>query len=170
MASNNGRPSPIADIFGGLWSILQGMRVTIVNFFRPKITVQYPTERLTPAPRFRGVMVHLRHEAGRLKCTACGACVRACPSEVITVEGDEGRGRDKRARRYDMDLSRCMFCNLCVEACPFDAIVLGPRWDACAYTREETVLSLEQLLEPVSPEMQRKAEEAERAARRRRPR
>ena len=34
--------------------IARGMKVTLEHFFKPKITVQYPEEKIALAPRFRG--------------------------------------------------------------------------------------------------------------------
>jgi ferredoxin len=45
-------------------------------------------------------------------CTACGACVSACPVEAIS------EGEDK----YIIDPEACTDCGLCADECPFDAI------------------------------------------------
>jgi len=134
-------------------NLIKGLIVTLVNWRRPRVTIQYPfKEKLAVSPRWRGRMVHLRDEAtGRLRCTACQACVKACPANVITVEGDDNKGRERRAKSYQWREYRCMFCNLCVEACPFDAITLSPDTDAPVYERENLVWELESLLEPWSP-------------------
>ena len=42
------------EIYTGLKSLLVGMRITIVQFFKPTVTVHYPHETLKIAPRFRG--------------------------------------------------------------------------------------------------------------------
>jgi len=48
------------------------------------------------------------------KCIGCGACLRACAYDAITVS-------DKLAQ---IDLDKCVLCGACVESCPFDAIVI----------------------------------------------
>ncbi|MDZ4121378.1 MAG: electron transfer flavoprotein subunit alpha, partial [Candidatus Cloacimonadaceae bacterium] len=48
------------------------------------------------------------------KCVGCGACIRACAYEAITVS-------DKLA---DINTDRCTLCGACVQSCPFDAIVI----------------------------------------------
>jgi NADH-quinone oxidoreductase subunit I len=108
-------------------------------------TVQYPEEKLPMFPRFRGALMHLRDaETGEPKCTACGLCVRACPNDVIEVEG-EGKGRDRRVTAYRYNLSRCLFCRLCVEACTFGAIEMSHEYELSSYLRE-MVWDLEKLL------------------------
>jgi len=139
----------IADFISGAWSLLVGLKVTLKSWFGPKITVQYPfKEKLAYSPRYRGRMVHLREADGRPKCTACQACVKACPANVISVEGDDKKGRERRAKFYEWRETRCMFCNLCVEACPFDAIKLLNVTDVPAYDKADLTWQLERLLEP----------------------
>jgi NADH-quinone oxidoreductase subunit I len=147
MAEKRGWASLFAD---AVLNLLKGLWVTAAYWRRPRVTVQYPfRERLAVFPRYRGRMVHLRDtETGRLRCTACQACVKACPANVITVVGDEGKGKERRAKSYEWNQPRCLFCNLCVEACPFDAIILGTSTDSPAYSREELVWQLDRLLEP----------------------
>lgn len=59
-------------------------------------------------------------------CTACGACVRACPQQILRVVG----GRSVEIEFH----APCTFCAACVEACPeqvFDAARAEP-WSARA--------------------------------------
>ena len=144
------RPGLIADVFIGLWSMLQGLGVTLSNWLRrPRVTENYPAQPAHLYPRFRGRIVHKRDETGRLKCTACLACQKACPTLAIPhIKGDDGKGREKRAAEYIWDGGRCLFCHLCVEACPFDAITLHGSYSTVGESREDTHRSLDELLEP----------------------
>lgn len=108
-------------------------------------SIQYPEEKAPMWPRFRGALMHLRDEAGKPRCTACGMCVKACPHGVISVEG-EGKGKERRASVYTYDLGRCIFCRQCVEACPFNSIELSREYELAVYRREKTVWGLEELL------------------------
>lgn len=47
------------------------------------------------------------------KCTACGVCVDACPTEAITL--------DDVAK---VDEEKCVDCGTCVDECPNEAITL----------------------------------------------
>jgi NADH-quinone oxidoreductase subunit I len=98
-------------------------------------TVQYPEERYEMFPRFRGPIMQLRDETGKPNCTACGACERACPHGVITIE-TEGKGKDRVLKMYRYDMGRCIFCRLCVEACPFDAIEMSREYELSRYTND----------------------------------
>jgi hypothetical protein len=48
------------------------------------------------------------------KCTGCGACVRWCPTEAITLEG--------RKQKACLHPEKCIGCGECLALCPFDAI------------------------------------------------
>lgn len=144
------RHNLIAEVIVGAWSIAKGLGVTLWNWLcRPRVTENYPAQPAFTYPRFRGRMVHKRDESGRLKCTACLACQKACPTLAIPhIKGDDKKGREKRAAEYVWNAARCLFCNLCVEACPFDAITLGGSFSAVGESRENTHRSLDELLEP----------------------
>jgi ferredoxin-type protein NapF len=68
-------------------------------------------------------------DAARLMehCTACGACARACPQQILRVVG---------GRTVEMDFHvPCTFCGLCADACPeevFEASLVEP-WEARAF-------------------------------------
>ena len=88
-------------------------------------------------------------EDGRLRCTACLACQKACPTNALpSIIGDDKKGREKRAQVYVWDASRCLFCGLCVEACPFDAIRLSQEYSLVGEARADVIFDLAGLLEP----------------------
>lgn len=119
-----------------LLDILKGLYTTLKHLPREPITLQYPRKRWTPAPGYRGVVGLIHDEQGNELCNACGLCAKSCPVEAITVEA-EGKGKERRAVRYEVDLTRCMFCNMCVEACPQRCLVMTPDYELAACAREE---------------------------------
>ena len=65
----------IKDLVSGIWALLQGMYITMLNFCRPKITEQYPENRGKKVmfERFRGELVMEHNENNEHKCSGCGA-------------------------------------------------------------------------------------------------
>ena len=66
-------------------------------------------------------------------CTACGACVKACPNDIIELRKKNKRNRkiyvscvnqDKGALARKVCKVACIGCGKCVKVCPFDAITM----------------------------------------------
>jgi NADH-quinone oxidoreductase subunit I len=116
----------IRDTVKSAW---EGMSVTLSYLFRRPMTVQYggPEEaqakgelvQHTLPSRYRGIL-----EVDMDICTACLACERACPINVIAIEVEKDAANPKQRvmTRFDIDIGKCMFCGLCVEPCPTGAI------------------------------------------------
>jgi len=67
------------------------------------------------------------------KCTGCGACITACPKDIIELRNQGKRSmrvfvscinRDKGAVARRAGKVACIGCGKCVKECPFDAITL----------------------------------------------
>ena len=106
-----------------LSELLRGLWVTVRNFFRPKITPNYPEEKTPQSPRFRGLHALRRYPNGQERCIACKLCEAVCPALAITIESDVGADGTRRTTRYDIDLFKCIYCGFCEESCPVDSIV-----------------------------------------------
>ncbi len=132
------------EIYTGLKSLFIGMRVTIVQFFKPTVTVHYPHETLKIAPRFRGHIELVRDpETGIAKCFVCKLCEKACPSDCITVEGvkPEG-GKRKTVTYYRLDFTKCSLCGSCVEACRDQAIRFSREYNLAGWNKEDFIMDL----------------------------
>ena len=82
--------------------------------------------------------IHMDEEKGvpvvdEEKCTACGACAKACPRKVIELrnKGKQGRrvyveciNKEKGAQARKTCDNACIGCGKCQKACPFDAITV----------------------------------------------
>jgi len=109
-------------------------------------TIQYPEERLPMYPRFRGSLAQKRNpETGKSNCTGCGACARACPHGCIRLV-TSGKGKERIVETFEVNISDCMVCGLCVEACPFDALQMSHVYENAAYTTQELIYDMEDLL------------------------
>lgn len=109
--------------FMNIWqasaTIFEGMAVTFSHLLQKPVTVQYP-DRMekrvqdTLPDGYRG-----RLDVDIEICTACGACMRACPINVIDLKGARTeRKKGLTLLYFNIHHGKCMYCNLCVEACP----------------------------------------------------
>lgn len=136
----------------GFSSLFTGMRVTITEFFKPSITMQYPHESIKMTTRFRGHIELVRDEAtGKAICYACKVCEKACPSDCITVDGMKFEGdKRKSVTTFTLDFTKCSLCGSCVEACKSSAIRFSREYNLASTTREEYVMDLFKRLEAES--------------------
>jgi NADH-quinone oxidoreductase subunit I len=129
-----------------LIELLYGMAVTGTNFFRKKVTIQYPEEKTPLSPRFRGLHALRRYPNGEERCIACKLCEAVCPAMCITIDSKEYLDGMRRTTRYDIDLFKCIYCGFCEEACPTDAIVMTRHFEFYMEKRNEAVINKQQLL------------------------
>ena len=54
-----------------LWELLGGLSVTLRQFFRKGITLEYPDEKTPQSHRFRGLHALRRYPNGEERCIAC---------------------------------------------------------------------------------------------------
>ena len=52
----------------------KGLFLTLKYFFRPKVTINYPYEKGSLSPRFRGEHALRRYPNGEERCIACKLC------------------------------------------------------------------------------------------------
>jgi formate hydrogenlyase subunit 6/NADH:ubiquinone oxidoreductase subunit I len=57
-----------------LTELLRGMGITLLYFFRPKVTLNYPFEKGRLSPRFRGEHALRRYQNGEERFIACLLC------------------------------------------------------------------------------------------------
>jgi NADH-quinone oxidoreductase chain I len=126
----------------GFYSLLAGMAVTIRYFVKPIVTVQYPRQKLTMSPRYRGYpQFIIDPETGTHRCIACEMCARICPSQLITVEGIKFPGeKQKRATKYRHEHYYCSLCGLCTEVCPTEALEYSKAYRLAGYHREDFII------------------------------
>jgi NADH:ubiquinone oxidoreductase subunit E len=72
--------------------LIKGMRVTMRNYWAPKVTNQYPESRPTMPDRWRGRLDLIYDPFGDHKCEVCFQCAQVCPVEAIDMSGFDSQG------------------------------------------------------------------------------
>tara|TARA_Y100001970_G_scaffold148345_1_gene182098 strand:- start:16098 stop:16583 length:486 start_codon:yes stop_codon:yes gene_type:complete len=130
-----------------LSEFVKAIIIAIKEIFKKKKTINYPFEKGSISPRFRGEHALRRYPNGEERCIACKLCEAICPAQAITIENEERPDGSRKTTRYDIDMLKCIYCGLCEESCPVDAIVQGPNFEFAKETREELYYNKEKLLE-----------------------
>ena len=131
------------DIYSGVSSLVNGMKVTGGYFIRPSeiVTQKYPENRdqLKMLDRFKGELVMLHDENNQHACVACLTCERRCPNGSIELTTERVQGEDGRSKRvlvkYIYHLEMCTFCGLCVQSCDEHAIVFSQEFEHAVFDR-----------------------------------
>lgn len=149
-----------------------GFKVTLHHFFSKKITLEYPEQKWTVPPGYRGAPYLVKNPEGRTKCVSCQLCEFVCPPKAIriTPPGPGGAPEvgnvEKAPKQFEIDMLRCIFCGFCQEVCPEEAIFLMKDYSLTGQTRKEMVYDKEKLLalggvrEDTIRKWEHKAEEA----------
>lgn len=123
--------------------IASGLKTTLKHLFAPKETLEYPEQRPTILPGYRGVPTLVMDPHGREKCVSCQLCEFVCPPKAIRITPGEIAPEDpnahveKRPKEFEIDMLRCIYCGMCQEVCPEEAIWLQNAYSISGYTRDD---------------------------------
>ena len=98
------------------------------------VTVEYPKEKLTPAPGIRG---KIKFDTD--KCIGCGLCAKDCPTGACYMV-DIPNPVDKKKKTPEFNLDMCAFCGQCEESCPKDAISFTPEYELAHFKKNELII------------------------------
>ncbi|UCD64916.1 MAG: NADH-quinone oxidoreductase subunit I [Candidatus Zixiibacteriota bacterium] len=135
-------------ILKGIKELILGMTITGKHLGRHAITIQYPEEKWPMPERSRGIVVLLSDkETGKLNCTSCMLCMRACPTAAIFIDAPRGEDKKRQLKVFNVDNAICCFCGLCEEACNFTAIKMAPKYEFSTENKEELLWDMHRLQE-----------------------
>jgi NADH-quinone oxidoreductase subunit I len=158
-------------------ALLSGLRVTWRHFartlFKGKVvTMEYPEEKWTVPPGYRGAPYLVKDQDDRTKCVSCQLCEFVCPPKAIKIipPGPEGSPQvgnvEKAPKEFEINMLRCIFCGFCQEVCPEEAIFLMKDYSLTGTSRQEMIYNKEKLLslggihQDKTQKWKRKADEA----------
>lgn len=152
------------EIYDGVTSLVNGMKVTGKYFVRPSeiVTQQYPENRATLKmfDSFKGELILTHTEDNEHFCDACNSCARACPNGSIEIISKREVGEDGKSKRvldkYIYHLDTCTLCGLCVPACDQNAIAFSQEFEHAVFDKSKLV---KQLNLPGSKVVQKQKEE-----------
>ena len=131
--------------------ILQGLKVTLINMFRSKVTLEYPDQRPAIPRHYRGVPTLVKDPDNREKCVSCQLCEFVCPPKAIRItpgaiaEDAPTAHVEKAPKEFEIDMLRCIYCGLCEEVCPEEAIFLQEIYSVCGTSRDAFIHDKEKL-------------------------
>ena len=152
--------------WGGLITILVGMKVTLRHLSVPAVTIQYPTIKPELPERERN-----RLYVNMDDCIGCDQCARACPVNCIEIEtvksvpGDEigvtsnGKKKALWVTTFDIDIAKCCYCQLCVFPCPTDCIYMTDVYEFSEFERENLIYDFVTLTPEEKQEKKKKYED-----------
>ena len=82
----------LAEFISGLW-------IAFIEMFKSKKTINYPFEKGSLSPRFRGEHALRRYPNGEERCIACKLCEAVCPAQAITIESKEREDGSRKTTR-----------------------------------------------------------------------
>src|SRR5580658_4128481 len=131
---------------------LGGFKLTFEHLTRPRVTRQYPDEKMPKQPRQHGRHVLNRYEDGMEKCIGCELCAGVCPADCIYVRGLDNppdhpvSPGERYGYVYEINYLRCIHCDLCVEACPTEAITESKLFEFSFTNRADAIYTKRELL------------------------
>jgi NADH-quinone oxidoreductase chain I len=159
------------DIFLSIWTVLIGMRITFMHMFKPAVTIQYPTVKVTLPERARN-----RLYVNMDDCIGCLQCANACPVNCIDIAtvkslptedlGTTSTGQKKKlyVTTFTIDIGKCCYCGLCVPPCPTECIKMTDTYEFTEYKRQDLVYNFTTMTSQEISEVKARAAEAEKEA------
>jgi NADH-quinone oxidoreductase subunit I len=136
----------LKNIYQGIVTPFQGMKITSRYIFTSRVTKKYPEAYqpvLPPAERNK-------LEVNMAKCSGCQLCAKSCLAKCISIEtvkavpsdtnvptDENGKPKKTLVTKFNIDFGLCCYCALCEEACNLGAITRTAVFDYSTFYRKE---------------------------------
>jgi len=139
----------VKEFFSGIYNLGLGLWTTLKYIPKKSVTLQYPKEKMEMFEGSRGMVVLLSDkETGKLNCTACLLCQKACPVAAIQIKQEKNEETKKRfPSKFIVNTLICCYCGLCEESCNFAAIKLAPFYEFSTPDKDSLIFDMEKLQE-----------------------
>lgn len=95
------------------------------------VTVPYKPGASKAPEGFKGAP-----EINPQKCTGCGQCVPACPTDALSIQDHLADNK----RDLFLSYGDCTFCGLCEPACPYEAIEFKGKYELASQDKRKLTL------------------------------
>ena len=72
------------------------------------------------------------------KCTACGDCLKICPTDALELECHSGT-KEVSVKKFSIHAGRCVHCSLCIEVCPANSLGYKQTFEAAVFSAQSLV-------------------------------
>jgi len=129
-------------------NLVIGLFTTGKHLGRHAVTLQYPDQKWEMPERSRGIVVLLSDkETGKLNCTTCLLCQRACPASAIKIDFEKGEKGKRFLKDFVIDFTLCCFCGLCEDSCNFAAIKMTGKYEFSTLNKADLIWHTDKLQE-----------------------
>ena len=118
----------------------KGLKYTLKNLTKEKVTYDYPNKPLPLPDRFRGIQKFYPD-----KCIVCNKCANICPTNCIKLTGKKSEDPTKKGKvidTYTINFELCILCDFCTEVCPTGAITMTSNFELAELSRDQFLKDL----------------------------